>query len=166
MGSERMDALVREAVFGEGATRDYARWLIWEVAQAVGVRANEKYNAARLSEFQRDHSLYTAFGPLEAPTVALAVIVENAGFGAAAAAPIARRVFDYLISGQWPGEEDMQATREGRSVAPMGTPRRAEDVPLSELGLPSVALAAPLLPQATALAAPNPAPAAPARATP
>ena len=59
-------------------------------AQAVGVRANEKYNASRLSEFQRDHSLYTAFAPLDAPTVALAVVVENAGFGAAAAAPIAR----------------------------------------------------------------------------
>jgi penicillin-binding protein 2 len=56
-------------------------------AQAVGVKANEKYNASRLSEFQRDHSLYTAFAPLDAPTIALAVIVENAGFGAAAAAP-------------------------------------------------------------------------------
>ena len=104
-------------------------------AQAVGVRANEKYNAARLSEFQRDHSLYTAFAPLESPSIALAVVVENAGFGATAAAPIARRVFDYLLAGQWPGDEDMAATREGRSVAPMGTPRRADEVPLTELGL-------------------------------
>ncbi len=146
-------------------------------AQAVGVRANEKYNASRLSEFQRDHSLYTAFAPLEAPSIALAVVVENAGFGAAAAAPIARRVFDYLIHGQWPSEEDMAATREGRSVAPMGTPRRAEDVPLSELGLPALAGAQPAgitttgaqapAVQTTALAAPTtPAPATPARATP
>ena len=104
-------------------------------AQAVGVRANEKYNAARLSEFQRDHSLYTAFAPLESPSIALAVVVENAGFGATAAAPIARRVFDYLLAGQWPSDEDMAATREGRSVAPMGTPRRADEVPLTELGL-------------------------------
>ena len=118
-------------------------------AQAVGVRANEKYNASRLSEFQRDHSLYTAFAPLDAPTIALAVIVENAGFGATAAAPIARRVFDYLINGQWPSDEDMAATREGRSVAPMGTPRRAEDVPLSELGLPLLAGALPAGPAAT-----------------
>ena len=36
--SERMDALVRDAVFGSGQTRDHARWLIWEIAQAVGVR--------------------------------------------------------------------------------------------------------------------------------
>jgi penicillin-binding protein 2 len=108
-------------------------------AQAVGIRANEKYNASKLSEDQRDHSLYTAFAPLEAPTIALAIVVENAGFGAAAAAPIARRVFDYLLAGQWPNDEDMAATREGRSAAPTGAPRRAEDVSMSEIGLPTVA---------------------------
>ena len=107
-------------------------------AQAVGIRANEKYNASRLSEYQRDHSLYTAFAPLDTPTIALAVIVENAGFGAAAAAPIARRVFDYLLAGLWPNAEDMAATREGRSVAPMGAPRRAEDVTMEEIGLPAL----------------------------
>ena len=128
-------------------------------AQAVGVRANEKYNAARLTEFQRDHSLYIAFAPLDAPSVALAVVVENAGFGAAAAAPIARRVFDYLIHGQWPSDEDMAATREGRSVAPSGTPRRADDVPWAELGLPALATLGQPERQTTALATP-PSPAA------
>ena len=135
-------------------------------AQAVGVKANEKYNASRLSEFQRDHSLYTAFAPLDAPTIALAVIVENAGFGAAAAAPIARRVFDYLLAGQWPSDEDIAATREGRSVAPMGTPRRADEVPMSELGLPLLAGSLPPGVQTTALAPPAAAPAGPVRATP
>ena len=106
-------------------------------AQAVGLRANEKYNAARVSEYQRDHSLYTAFAPLDNPTVALAVIVENAGFGSAAAAPIARRVFDYLLAGQWPNEADMLATQIGKSMAPMGLPRRASEVSLADLGLPS-----------------------------
>lgn len=99
-------------------------------AQAVTVRQNEKYNAARLAEQQRDHSLYLAFAPLEAPTIALAVIVENAGWGAAAAAPIARRVFDYWLLGNYPSVDDVAATRRGESVAPIGTPRRAEDVPL------------------------------------
>ena len=135
-------------------------------AQAVGVKANEKYNASRLSEFQRDHSLYTAFAPLDVPTIALAVIVENAGFGAAAAAPIARRVFDYVLAGQWPSEEDIAATREGRSVAPMGTPRRADEVPMSELGLPLLAGSLPPGVQTTALAPPAAAPAGPGRATP
>jgi penicillin-binding protein 2 len=99
-------------------------------AQAVGIRQNEKYNAAKLAEHQRDHSLYVAFAPLEAPTIALAVIVENAGFGATAAAPIARRVFDYWLLGLFPSEEDIALTREGRSAAPVGTPRRADEVPL------------------------------------
>ena len=131
-------------------------------AQAVGIRANEKYNASKLSEYQRDHSLYIAFAPVEAPTVALAVVVENAGFGAAAAAPIARRVFDYLLSGQWPSEDDMAATREGRSVAPTGTPRRADDLPLSEIGLGGLAqtpaTSAPLVPLSALPATPTPAP--------
>ena len=99
-------------------------------AQAVGIRQNEKYNAAKLEEHKRDHSLYIAAAPIEAPTVVLAVVVENAGFGAEAAAPMARRVFDYLLLGQHPSEEDLAATREGRSAAPIGTPRRAADVPL------------------------------------
>jgi len=99
-------------------------------AQAVGVRQNEKYDARKLDEYKRDHSLYIAAAPIDAPTVVLAVVVENAGFGAAAAAPIARRVFDYLLLGHWPSEEDMAATREGRSAAPVGTPRLASEVPL------------------------------------
>jgi fructose-bisphosphate aldolase, class II len=38
LASEKMDALVRDAVFGDPEARDYARWLIWELGQAVGVR--------------------------------------------------------------------------------------------------------------------------------
>jgi penicillin-binding protein 2 len=55
-------------------------------AQAVTIRQNEKYNASRLAEYKRDHSLYTAFAPLDEPRIALAIVVENAGFGAEAAA--------------------------------------------------------------------------------
>jgi penicillin-binding protein 2 len=106
-------------------------------AQAVGVKAGEKYNAARLEEHQRDHSLYMAMAPLDAPTVALAVIVENAGFGAAAAAPIARRVFDYLILGHYPNEQDMAEVRAGRAAAPIGTPRSAAEVPLPGQAMPA-----------------------------
>ena len=39
LASEKMDALVREAVFGDEGAREQARWLIWELGQAVGVRA-------------------------------------------------------------------------------------------------------------------------------
>jgi len=99
-------------------------------AQAVGIRQGQKYDAARLAEHQRDHSLYVAMAPMDQPRVALAVVVENAGFGAEAAAPIARRVFDYLLLGQWPSEHDLALVREGRAAAPLGPPRRAADVAL------------------------------------
>jgi penicillin-binding protein 2 len=102
-------------------------------AQAVTIRAGDRYDAEKLAEHQRDHSLYIALAPLEAPTVAIAVIVENAGFGSAAAAPIARRAIDYLLLGLIPSEEDIAATQRGQSAAPIGTPRRAEDVPVEAL---------------------------------
>jgi penicillin-binding protein 2 len=98
-------------------------------AQAVSLGKNEKYNAARLEERQRDHSLYIAFSPVQDPQVALAVIVENAGFGAAAAAPIARRVFDYWLLKQYPSADDLAAVSKGQAAAPIGTSRKLADMP-------------------------------------
>ncbi|WP_180682816.1 penicillin-binding protein 2 [Tepidicella baoligensis] len=98
-------------------------------AQAVSIGQRERYDAAKLAEHQRDHSLYVAFAPVEEPTVALAVIVENAGFGSASAAPIARRVFDYLLLGLYPSEEDIAATQKGQSAAPIGQQRPISEVP-------------------------------------
>jgi len=94
-------------------------------AQAVSIGQKDKYNASKLEEHQRDHSLYMAFAPVDAPQVALAVVVENAGFGAAHAAPIARRVFDYLLLGQYPSEEDLAAVQKGQAASPIGKPREA-----------------------------------------
>jgi penicillin-binding protein 2 len=108
-------------------------------AQAVSIKQNEKYNAAKLEEHQRDHSWYIAFAPVDAPSVALAVIVENSGFGSEAAAPIARRVFDYLLLGLVPSPEDIALTRQGKSGAPVGKQRSADDWPLPGLtAAPSV----------------------------
>jgi penicillin-binding protein 2 len=120
-------------------------------AQAVGIKANEKYNASKIDEYQRDHSLYIAFAPVEAPTIALAIVVENAGFGSEAAAPITRRVFDYWLSGLWPNDEDMAATQLGKSGAPIGKPRLAAEVFLP--GMAASAAAAAALPASQALAA-------------
>jgi penicillin-binding protein 2 len=102
-------------------------------AQAVSIKQNEKYNASKLEEHQRDHSWYIAFAPVGAPTVALAVIVENSGFGSEAAAPIARRVFDYLLLGLVPSPEDIALTQQGKSGAPVGKQRPADDWPLPSL---------------------------------
>ena len=97
-------------------------------AQAITIGQKEKYNAARLAERQRDHALYVAFAPAEDPKIAVAVIVENAGFGAGSAAPIARRIIDYWLLGDYPSEADMAAMQRGQATAPIGTPRRAEDI--------------------------------------
>ncbi len=98
-------------------------------AQAVTIGQKEKYNAYKMEEFQRDHALYMAYAPAENPQIALAVIVENAGFGAEHAAPIARRVFDYMLLGQYPSEEDLAAVKKGQAAAPIGKPRKVEDMP-------------------------------------
>ena len=99
-------------------------------AQAVTIRQNEKYNASRLAEYKRDHSLYTAFAPLDEPRIALAIVVENAGFGAEAAAPIARRVLDYVIAGRYPSPEDIALVQKGQGAAPIGPFIAVADVPL------------------------------------
>jgi penicillin-binding protein 2 len=112
-------------------------------AQAVSLGKNEKYSSIRMEERKRDHGLYIAFAPADDPKIALALIVENAGFGTTAAAPIARRAFDYWLLGQYPSEEDMLAVSQGRATAPIGKPRLAADVPLTPVvGVPNPAASA------------------------
>lgn len=71
-------------------------------AQVVGIKQGTKYNASALAEQNRDHSWFIAFAPVDHPKIAVAVIVENAGWGAAAAAPIARQLFDFYLTGKVP----------------------------------------------------------------
>lgn len=73
-------------------------------AQVIGMKPGEKYVESRIAERHRDHALFIAYAPAENPTIALAVIVENGGFGARAAAPIARQVFDYWLLGKEPAK--------------------------------------------------------------
>jgi penicillin-binding protein 2 len=100
-------------------------------AQAVTIGQKEKYNASKLEEHQRDHALYMAFAPAENPQIALAIVVENAGFGAAQAAPIARRVFDYWLLGDYPSLEDIEASQKGLAATPIGVRRRKESIQLT-----------------------------------
>ncbi len=150
--------LVRQAMFGvtqEGTSTRVFMGAGYQsggktgTAQAVGLRQNEKYVASRLDEYKRDHSLYEAFAPVNEPRVALAIIVENSGFGAEAAAPIARRVLDYLLMDQYPSEEDIAAVRIGKASSPLGVPRKASAMPLPR-GLDAFGDDVPLLSASTA----------------
>ena len=98
-------------------------------AQAVTIGQRDRYDARKLEEHQRDHALYVAFAPIDQPRVAIAVVVENAGFGAASAAPITRRVFDYLLLDQYPNPQDLAAVSVGQASAPIGTPLKASAMP-------------------------------------
>ena len=71
-------------------------------AQVIAIKQNEKYVESRVAERHRDHALFIAYAPADKPTIALAVIAENSGFGARAAAPIARQVLDYYLLGKIP----------------------------------------------------------------
>jgi penicillin-binding protein 2 len=109
-------------------------------AQVVQIKQNEKYDAAKLEERFRDHALFTAFAPAEDPKIALAMIVENAGFGAQNAAPIARRVFDFWLLHQYPSPEDIAAVQKAQVTTPLGKPRSMAELPWPP-GSPAAAIA-------------------------
>jgi len=70
----------------------------------------EKYSEHHLDERLRDHAWFIAYAPADRPQIALAVLVENGGFGAQAAAPIARKVIDrYLLGSTEPGAAQVVA---------------------------------------------------------
>jgi penicillin-binding protein 2 len=68
-------------------------------AQVFSYKGAE-HKTERMQANLRDHALFIAFAPADRPTIALAVLVENGGFGAQAAAPIARQVLDYHLLGK------------------------------------------------------------------
>ena len=100
-------------------------------AQVFTVKQNEKYIASQVSERLRDHALFIAFAPADDPDVALAMVVENGGFGAQSAAPIARRVIDFVVAGVYPSAADIALVQKGQATRPTGKP-----IPLAEVPWP------------------------------
>jgi penicillin-binding protein 2 len=115
-------------------------------AQVIGIRKNEKYNANLIAERFRDNALFTAFAPADKPRIALALLVENGGWGGGVAAPIARKVLDYFMLGKRPSEpettkvpkedaETVQSVQEfrdseaarGNPIPPSALPPEKED---------------------------------------
>ncbi|MDP1864655.1 MAG: penicillin-binding protein 2 [Thiobacillus sp.] len=78
-------------------------------AQVVGIKQGARYDSSQLSRKNRDHALFMAFAPVENPRIVIAVIVENGEHGSSTAAPIARAVFDYYLTGKRPGTMNLEA---------------------------------------------------------
>jgi len=85
-------------------------------AQVIGMKKGEKYNANNVALRFRDHALYTAFAPVDKPRIAIAMIVENGGFGAAGAAPIAKLALDYFILGKHPDDQSRELIKTMNST--------------------------------------------------
>ncbi len=68
-------------------------------AQVFTIKQTENTRAKIVDERKRDHAWFIAFAPADNPEIAVAVLVENGGFGGAAAAPIAQKVLDAFLLG-------------------------------------------------------------------
>ena len=93
-------------------------------AQVYSLRG-QRYDKDKVRERLRDHSWFIAYAPAENPQIALAVLVENGGFGAKSAAPIARQVLDYYLVDRHaaaPEAEDVQAVEGADEQAVAGVP--------------------------------------------
>jgi penicillin-binding protein 2 len=101
-----VDAMV--AVTTGGTAARAARGAAYSIAgktgtaQVFSVGQTEKYNEKEVAERLRDHALFVAFAPADAPKLAVAVLVENGGAGSAVAAPIARAIFDAYLAKEPP----------------------------------------------------------------
>ncbi|UYO94234.1 penicillin-binding protein 2 [Pollutimonas sp. M17] len=92
-------------------------------AQVYSLRG-AKYKASAVDERLRDHALFMAYAPMEDPKIAVALIVENGGWGATVAAPVARKVFDYWLSPKRKGQ--------GQRADAIAKPRPPADMPPME----------------------------------
>ena len=87
-----------------GTAKKLAKGIQYEMAgktgtaQVIGIAQNAVYKEDEVAERHRHHGLFIAFAPLEAPTIAVAIIVENGG-GSSAASPVARKVIDAWLLG-------------------------------------------------------------------
>lgn len=122
------------AVAGAGAA--YAIAGKTGTAQVIGIKQGARYDERRVAAHHRDHALFIAFAPAEAPRIAVAVMVENGGSGSATAAPIARKVIDYWLLGKRP---DTALPAGPDALVPPDTEEREDATPVPPTGEPQEA---------------------------
>jgi penicillin-binding protein 2 len=100
------------------------------------------YKGHAVAENLRDHALFIAFAPVEQPKIALALVVENGGWGAEAAGPIARRVLDYYLVGKnKPGVVEAAVAAAASNTVEASAPQLGE-TPAQHEGAQSLKIAA------------------------
>ena len=100
-------------------------------AQVLGIKQGEKYNKRHNGTRLADNAWYVGFAPADKPRIAIAVIVENGGWGATAAAPIVRKAMDYYLLGKRPGVVGKSATAATVPDAPDDSAAAQPDVDLN-----------------------------------
>jgi penicillin-binding protein 2 len=83
-------------------------------AQVIGMPQDQKARKAkRVSADTRDHALFACFAPYDHPEIAVAVILEHAGHGGSAAAPVARKIIDAYFAQKKAAQTRQQASNAG-----------------------------------------------------
>ncbi|NTU59097.1 MAG: penicillin-binding protein 2 [Chlorobiaceae bacterium] len=85
------------------------------LAQVPGVTVAGKTGTAQNPHGQ-DHAWFICFAPVEDPKIAIAVLVENAGFGGSVSAPIARELINYYVNGKKNPQNGFSETKALESV--------------------------------------------------
>jgi penicillin-binding protein 2 len=109
------------------------------LAKVPGVNIAGKTGTAQ-NPHGKDHAWFIAFAPVEHPKIAMAVLVENAGFGGAISAPIARELIRYYVKGEKlpvassqkgtkPSETTVQQPDSTKKITPVAQPEKAATTP-------------------------------------
>jgi penicillin-binding protein 2 len=107
-------------------------------AQVVAIKSGDHFKKNQntsAEERRRDHSLFTAFAPADKPRIAISIIVENGGFGAAVAGPIVKKALDFYLLGKrpndpaTPGKPAIEAAMAPEGEAPAADPATAPAPP-------------------------------------
>jgi penicillin-binding protein 2 len=119
---DRVQKALADVVQGAGGTGGAAKSPLVSIAGKTGTAQVIEMKGAylkseQLSYHNRDHAWFVAYGPVENPRVALAILVEHGGHGGAAAAPIAKKVFETFASRQSGPAQKQEVRAEGDSLA-------------------------------------------------
>ncbi|HEY2020069.1 penicillin-binding protein 2 [Paraburkholderia sp.] len=104
------------------------------------------YKGHAIPENLRDHALFIAFAPVDQPKIALALVVENGGWGAEAAGPIARRVLDYYLIGKNKPGAEAAAIAAAASATQDASAPQVGDAPPARDGAQALKIAAGFTP--------------------